>query len=59
MWDPIATLPGYLIEQGFLTQEDVDEINAEARRAVNEATDNAEAAALPDPSTFYDNVYAP
>ena len=57
--DPIETLPGYLVEQGFLTQEEVDEINAEARRAVNEATDNAEAAALPEASTFYDNVYAP
>ena len=57
--DPIETLPGYLVEQGFLTEEEVDEIKAEARRAVNEATDNAEAAALPDISTFYDNVYAP
>ncbi len=57
--DPIETLPGYLIEQGFLTEEEVDKIKAEARRAVNEATDNAEAASLPDTSTFYDNVYAP
>ena len=57
--DPIETLPGFLVEQGFLTEEEVAEINAEARRAVNEATDNAEAASLPDVSTFYDNVYAP
>ncbi len=57
--DPIETLPGYLVEQGFLTEEEVDEIKAGARRAVNEATDNAEAASLPEASTFYDNVYAP
>jgi 2-oxoisovalerate dehydrogenase E1 component alpha subunit len=57
--DPIGTLPGFLVEQGFLTEEEVAAINAEARRAVNEATDNAEAASLPDVSTFYDNVYAP
>ena len=57
--DPIKTLPVYLVEQGFLTDQEVDEIGTQARRAVNEATDNAEAAPLPDASTFYDNVYAP
>jgi len=57
--DPIETLPVYLVEQGFLTDQQVDEIRAQARRAVNEATDNAEAASLPDASTFYNHVYAP
>jgi 2-oxoisovalerate dehydrogenase E1 component alpha subunit len=55
--DPLTTLPAYLIEHGFLTREQAGEIDAEAKRAVNEATDSADAAALPDPSTLLDNLF--
>ena len=57
--DPLATLPAFLLEQGILTQEQVDQLRAEARAAVDEATDAADAAELPDPSTIFDHVYAP
>jgi 2-oxoisovalerate dehydrogenase E1 component alpha subunit len=55
--DPLITFPAYLIENGFLTQEQVNEIDAETKRAVNEATAAADAAALPDPSTLLDNLF--
>ncbi len=57
--DPVVTLAAFLIEQGALTPEQVEEIEAQAARAVNEATDAAEAASLPDDSTLHDMVYAP
>lgn len=56
--DPVITLGAALVEQGVLTQEQIEELKAQARRAVNEATDAADAASLPDSSTLWDHVYA-
>ena len=57
--DPVVTFGDYLLQQGFLTQEQAEEIKAEARRAVNEATDAAEAALPPDAANLHRHVYAP
>ena len=57
--DPIVSLRSYLIEDGVLTQDEEEEIRRQTRQEVNEATDAAEAASYPDPSTVYDHVYAP
>ena len=57
--DPVVTLAAFLVEQGVLTQQQVENIKAEALQAIDEATDAAEAASLPDVSTFHDFVYAP
>ena len=57
--DPVVTFGGYLVQQGFLTQEQAEEIKADARRAVNEATDAAEAAQPPDAANLHRHVYAP
>jgi 2-oxoisovalerate dehydrogenase E1 component alpha subunit len=57
--DPVVTLAALLIEEGALTPKKVEEIKAQATRAINEATDAAEAAGLPDASTLHDLVYAP
>jgi 2-oxoisovalerate dehydrogenase E1 component alpha subunit len=57
--DPVLTLGASLLEQGLLTQERLAEIKAEAQRQVDEATDIADAAPLPDPSTLLDHLYAP
>jgi 2-oxoisovalerate dehydrogenase E1 component alpha subunit len=57
--DPLPALTDFMLEQGFLTQEQVEQIGAEARQAVDEATDAADAADPPDPSTIFDHVYAP
>ena len=57
--DPLISLGQQLMEQGILTEQQVDEIKAQARQAINEATDAAEAASPPPESTLHDMVYAP
>ena len=57
--DPILRLRSYLTEEGILTPERDEEVLGEARREVNQATDDAEAAPYPDVSTVHDHVYAP
>ena len=56
--DPVGLLCSYLMEVGLLTQERDEEIRSEATSEVNLATDAAEAAPYPDPSTVYDHVYS-
>ena len=55
--DPIDLLQSYLVEGNMLTPEQDGEVRAHALREVNAATDDAEAAPYPDPSTVYDHVY--
>ena len=57
--DPLVSLPALLIEQGAITQQQMKDIQAQATMLVDEATDAAEAAGLPDVSTIHDLVYAP
>ena len=57
--DPVVTLADQLIQQGILTQAQVDDIRAEAMEQVDLATDAADAASPPDRATLYDLVYAP
>ena len=56
--DPVPNFGAELIARGIITPEKSDEIKAEALKAINEATDAAEAATLPDPSTMWDRVYS-
>ncbi len=56
--DPVLTVGGYLKEIGILTDEDSEAIKNEAQIKVDEATDAAEAAPLPDASTIDDHLYA-
>ena len=55
--DPLAAFGAYMVEQGYLSQQEVDEIGAEAAEAINEATDAADAAEPPDPSEMLKHVY--
>ncbi len=57
--DPVAAFGDFLLERGYLTEEQQEAIRAEARRAVNEATDVADAASPPDPAGLHQHVYAP
>lgn len=57
--DPLVSMPAFMTEHGYLTQEQVDQIVSEAQQAVNEATDAADAAEPPDASTILEHVYAP
>lgn len=55
--DPVAALRSHLMADGALSEARDAEIAAAAAREVDEATDLAEAAPLPDPSTFGEHVY--
>ena len=57
--DPLVTFPEFLKRQGFVSDQEIDQINNEAQILVNDATDFAESAPSPDPSGMLDFVYAP
>ncbi len=46
-----------LVSSGVLTEAEDEAIADAARGEVDDATDRAEAAPLPDPATFGDHVY--
>ena len=57
--DPLVRFTTFMLEQGLLTEPEIDELRSEARQAVDEATAAAEAASYPDQAGIYDHVYAP
>lgn len=57
--DPVKKFGALIIDEGFITQDELQQIKNEIDREVNEATDIALAAAQPDPSTATDFVYSP
>ena len=57
--DPVAKLRDYLIGSGLLNEAEDQQMRADARRQVDQATDAADAAPFPDPATFYDHLYKP
>ena len=56
--DPLATLSSQLRSAGLLSDDMDEKFKADARRAVNEATDAVESAPYPGTEGFGDNVYA-
>ena len=56
--DPIPRLRNELISRGWLTPEKDQELTAAVIEDVEQATENAELAPDPDPSTLADHVYA-
>ena len=56
--DPVVTLRDYLLEIGHLTESEDERLRSEARLQVDRATELAETASFPDPSTFYHYLYA-
>ncbi len=57
--DPVITMAEDLVQRGFITEKQVEEIAAQALQEVDEATDAADAASPPDASTLHDMVYTP
>ena len=57
--DPVITLARTLIEEGILTQKQVDAISAKALKETDDATDLAEASSPPHESELHDSVYGP
>ncbi len=56
--DPLITLGNMLQEQGILTQQEIDEVAANALAAVDSATDVADEASPPDVSSLHQMVYS-
>ncbi len=57
--DPVITLARTLIEEGILTQKQVDAIAAKTLKETDDATDLAEASSPPHESELHDFVYGP
>jgi 2-oxoisovalerate dehydrogenase E1 component len=55
--DPVLRLTRFLIEQGYLGENEVTEMKEEVKRAVESAAEWAENQPLPDPSTVLNHVY--
>src|SRR5947209_15446569 len=55
--DPIETFARRLIDEKVLTEEEVEEIRAEAERIVLEAVEFAEASPEPSLDSLYDHLY--
>ena len=55
--DPLPKMASYLIEQGFLTDREVGELQDEVKTAIDAAADWAESRALPDAATVTDQIY--
>jgi 2-oxoisovalerate dehydrogenase E1 component alpha subunit len=56
--DPIDAMEKQLIDEGYLTREEMDAIDAEIRAQIDKDTDEAEAMPDPTPESLYDEVYA-
>lgn len=56
--DPIELFAERLVEAGVLDRAGVEELDAEASRAVDEAVAFADASPFPAPESLYDDVYA-
>jgi 2-oxoisovalerate dehydrogenase E1 component alpha subunit len=55
--DPVPMFQHLLIENGVMSEADVDAMKKDVLRETNEATDKAEAVPYPQPSDLYTNLY--
>jgi pyruvate dehydrogenase E1 component alpha subunit len=55
--DPLSSFGALLLAEGVLEQADLERIDAEAIRRVDEAVAFAESSPFPAPETLYDDVY--
>ena len=55
--DPIATFSKRLIDEGVLSEEDVEELDEEAIERIDEAVEFADESPFPDLDSLYDDVY--
>jgi 2-oxoisovalerate dehydrogenase E1 component len=57
--DPLDTYPDRLVREGVATEEEIERIREEVMRVVASASEEALAAAKPEPATRLDFVYSP
>jgi pyruvate dehydrogenase E1 component alpha subunit len=56
--DAIVRLEKYITEHGLATEDEIETIDDEAKAAVSDAIDAADAADFPDNEAIYDDIYA-
>ena len=56
--DPLNEFKTYLVAEGVLTEAQDKELRDKVLAEIDEATELSEKAPFPDPSTFYDHLYA-
>lgn len=56
--DPLDVFEKQLIDEGYMTREEMDKMDAEIRADIDAATDEAEAMPDPAPESLLDEVYA-
>ncbi len=56
--DAVKLFEKQLLEEGYLTDEDIAKIDEEIRAEINQATDEAEAMPDPVPTSILEEVYA-
>lgn len=56
--DPLEIFKDQLIKEGFLTEEQIEELEKELKAEINQATDEAEKMPDPTPESISENVYA-
>jgi TPP-dependent pyruvate/acetoin dehydrogenase alpha subunit len=57
--DPILRLERQMVEKGWADATEIDQMNGEIARAIDEAIEWADNSPYPDPSELLDGVYAP
>jgi len=57
--DPLSKFALFLIREGLMDQKEIEALEGEVDREVREAADQALAAAPPEASSVYSNVYSP
>lgn len=57
--DPITVFARFLVDQGVVTDEQIDATKAEVDAAIQAATDAALEAPTPQPDEVYDHIYSP
>ncbi|MEF8789186.1 MAG: thiamine pyrophosphate-dependent dehydrogenase E1 component subunit alpha [Haloarculaceae archaeon] len=56
--DPLRTYPERLVDEGVITEDEYEELQAEVETEIDEAVAFARESDLPDPETAYENLYA-
>lgn len=57
--DPLKTMTAQVLAENIFTQAELDDLESQLKKEINQATDQAEAAPLPDVSVLGQNIYAP
>ncbi len=55
--DPLSVFGALLVEEGLVTAEEIEQLDAEAIARVDAAVEFAESSPFPEPSALYDDIY--